>query len=80
MCLLKCNKTHHCFITWDIRKTVQCNVCNFRCLHIKCHIRICTLQFVLLMDPPSMRVEWRCITMVNEHGHVRAMQLQAGGL
>ena len=23
------------------------------------------LQFVLLMDPPTMRVEWRCITMVN---------------
>ena len=23
------------------------------------------LQFVLLMDPPSMRVEWKCITMVN---------------
>ena len=23
------------------------------------------LQFVLLMDPLSMRVEWRCITMVN---------------
>ena len=26
---------------------------------------IVTLQFVLLVDPPSMRVEWKCITMVN---------------
>ena len=23
------------------------------------------LQFVLLMDPQSMRAEWRCFTMVN---------------
>ena len=33
----------------------QDNICDEVC---------CVIQFVLLMDQPSMKVEWRCITMV----------------
>ena len=32
---------------------------------IKTYHTIVTSQFALLMDPPVMRVEWKCITMVN---------------
>ena len=35
------------------------------CMHMYIFNHIFMSQFVLLMDPLSMRVEWRCITMVN---------------